>query len=178
MVSLRIAIRCRFVDTSLEFRCIRRMSQQQAHDPTSRFPPQDPGRSGSPASAVLSGCYDFLPPIPPHFVSFAWRYHGRIFCSLRAAQSHSFQARCLRFAVQVTPTPRKTRFRPLARLYRVGFSPTGSQGKVSATHPSSHPPFAGLTWRDPLFFLRPPNPRSRSPELLQPRSGFEQHIAP
>src|SRR5262245_23570989 len=34
------------------------------------------GSSGasSPASAVLSRRYDSLPPIPPHFVSFAWRY--------------------------------------------------------------------------------------------------------
>ena len=34
------------------------------------------GSSGasSPASAVLSKRYDFLPPIPPHFVAFAWRY--------------------------------------------------------------------------------------------------------
>src|SRR6516162_5597890 len=34
------------------------------------------GSSGasSPASAVLSRRYDFLPPVPPCFVSFAWRY--------------------------------------------------------------------------------------------------------
>jgi hypothetical protein len=31
--------------------------------------------ASSPASAVLSGRYDFLPSIPPRFVSFAWRYH-------------------------------------------------------------------------------------------------------
>ena len=68
------------------------------------------------------------------------------------AQSHGFQARCLRFAVRVSPTPRKTRFRPLARRYRAGFSPAGSQRKVSATHACSHPPFAGLTWREPLPF--------------------------
>ena len=42
-------------------------------------------------------------------------------------QSHGFQVRCLRFAGRVTPAPRKTRFRLLARLYRVGFSPTGSR---------------------------------------------------
>ncbi len=29
----------------------------------------------SPASSVLSRHYDTLPPIPPHFVAFAWRYH-------------------------------------------------------------------------------------------------------
>jgi hypothetical protein len=35
-------------------------------------------RSGdcSPASSVLPRHCDFLPPLPPHFVSFAWRYHG------------------------------------------------------------------------------------------------------
>ena len=40
------------------------------------------GSSGasSPASTVLSKRYDFLPPIPPHFVSFAWRYLGCTRC--------------------------------------------------------------------------------------------------
>jgi hypothetical protein len=34
------------------------------------------GSSGasSPASTVLSERYDFLPPVPPRFVAFAWRY--------------------------------------------------------------------------------------------------------
>src|SRR6516164_2880522 len=34
------------------------------------------GSSGasSPASSVLSKRYDFLPPVPPHFVAFVWRY--------------------------------------------------------------------------------------------------------
>ena len=30
----------------------------------------------SPASSVLSKRYDFLLPVSPHFVSFAWRYLG------------------------------------------------------------------------------------------------------
>ena len=36
------------------------------------------GSSGasSPASTVLSRRYDFLPPVPPRFVAFAWRYLG------------------------------------------------------------------------------------------------------
>ena len=34
-----------------------------------------PKGTGSPASAVLSGRSDFLPPVPRHFVSFARRYH-------------------------------------------------------------------------------------------------------
>ena len=44
-----------------------------------------PGSSGasSPASTVLSKRYDFPPPIPPHFVAFAWRYlRGHSFFSL------------------------------------------------------------------------------------------------
>src|SRR5882672_4503100 len=34
------------------------------------------GSSGasSPASSVVSKRYDFLPPVPPHFVAFVWRY--------------------------------------------------------------------------------------------------------
>jgi hypothetical protein len=36
------------------------------------------------------------------------------------AQSHGFGTHCLRFAGRVTPPPRKTRFRPLARRYRIG----------------------------------------------------------
>ena len=34
-----------------------------------------PEGAGSPASPVLSGRSDFLPPVPRHFVSFARRYH-------------------------------------------------------------------------------------------------------
>ena len=35
--------------------------------------------SRSPASSILSGRYDFLSPVSPHFVAFAWRYHtGRL----------------------------------------------------------------------------------------------------
>ncbi len=40
------------------------------------LPSSGSSRSSSPTSTVLSGRYDFLPPISPHFVAFAWRYHG------------------------------------------------------------------------------------------------------
>src|SRR6266481_5435211 len=70
------ANRCCFVDTGLEFRCIRRISLQRIHNPTPRFPPRGPGGSRVHASAVLSRRYDFLPPFPPRFVAFAWRYHS------------------------------------------------------------------------------------------------------
>jgi hypothetical protein len=39
------------------------------------------------------------------------------------AQLHGFRTRCLRFVVQVTHTPRKTRSRLLVRLYRTGLPP-------------------------------------------------------
>src|SRR5262245_59622312 len=44
------------------------------HDPTPRFPPPAPVEDRSPASQVLSRRYDVPPPVPPHFVAFAWRY--------------------------------------------------------------------------------------------------------
>jgi hypothetical protein len=56
------AIRSCFVDTFVEFRCIRRVSQKRFHDPASRFPPLAPAGGCSPASAVLSRRYDALPP--------------------------------------------------------------------------------------------------------------------
>jgi hypothetical protein len=59
------------------------------HSPS--FPPTVPqsdaslpsprsGWSRSRASTVLSRRYDFLPPFPPHFVAFAWRYHVGASC--------------------------------------------------------------------------------------------------
>ena len=44
--------------------------------------PPGPRGSSSPASLVLSRHCDFLPPFPPRFVSFAWRYHGNAQLSL------------------------------------------------------------------------------------------------
>jgi hypothetical protein len=38
------------------------------------LPSPGSSRASSPASTVLSKRYDFLPPVPPHFVAFAWRY--------------------------------------------------------------------------------------------------------
>src|SRR5262245_39937917 len=52
-------------------------------DPTPRFPPLAPAGGRSPASSVLSRRYDILPPVPPRFVAFAWRYlHVHSFGSL------------------------------------------------------------------------------------------------
>src|SRR6266498_5245886 len=54
------ATRCCFVDTVLEFLCIRRLSQQRFHNPTPRFPPRGPGGPVG-LSQVLSRRYDLLP---------------------------------------------------------------------------------------------------------------------
>ena len=62
------------MDTLVEFRGIRRVSQVRFHDPTPRFPPSAPAGGSSPTSAVLSRRYDFLPLVPPRFVAFAQRY--------------------------------------------------------------------------------------------------------
>ena len=43
--------------------------------PGARFPPQGLRRSGFPCfHGTIRRC-DFLPPLPPRFVAFAWRYH-------------------------------------------------------------------------------------------------------
>ena len=50
-----------------------------------------PGSSGasSPASTVLSRRYDSLPPVPPHFVAFVWRYlRVHSFISLPGGRVH------------------------------------------------------------------------------------------
>ena len=56
------AIRFCFVDTIIEFRCIRRVSQKRFHESAPRFPPLAPAGSCSPTSSVLSRRYDALPP--------------------------------------------------------------------------------------------------------------------
>ena len=81
-----LATRCCFVDTVLEFRCIRCLSQQRFHDPTPRFPPRGPGG-----------------PLP----AFLWYYQGATTCCrpLRRASFPSLGAttRCaLKFAPAVS----------------------------------------------------------------------------
>ena len=56
------AIRFCFVDTRIEFRCIRSVSQKRFHNSTSRFPPLAPTGCCSPSSTVLSRRYDALLP--------------------------------------------------------------------------------------------------------------------
>jgi hypothetical protein len=82
------------------------------------------------------------------------------------AQSPGSRTRCLRFAGWVAPPPRKTRFRLLARLCRMGFLPTGFQRKVSEVISSSFPKLrlAQPTWhRRDLAPL--PNAQPRPPAV-------------
>lgn len=65
------------------------------------------------------------------------------------AQSHGFSTRCLRFAAPVARTPRKTRFRLLAKLYRTGLvtrrvPAKGFNGSYHGTISS----FPKLSWRN------------------------------
>jgi len=57
--------------------------------------------ASSPASTVLSRHYDFLPPIPPHFVSFAWWYLGCTRCVRSSADE--YRRRGLELYYPVTP---------------------------------------------------------------------------
>ena len=62
--------------------------------------------------------------------------------------------------LRVTPTARKTRFQPLVRRYRTGFSPAGFQRKVSESYPyisSSSPKLClaqSLSSTQPFFRTR------------------------
>jgi len=67
------------------------------------------------------------------------------------AQLHGFRTRCLRLVVQVTHTPRKTRFRLLVRLCRTGLSPAKA-------------PLKGFSYQLPIT--------SPFPELLGAMNGY------
>ncbi len=70
-----------------EPRCARHVSLDRVCRPT--LPSTGSSRASSPASTVLSKRDDFLPLVPPHFVSFAWRYlRVHSFCSLPGGRVH------------------------------------------------------------------------------------------
>ena len=74
------------------------------------------------------------------------------------AQSHGFGTGCLRFAGRVAPTPRKTRFRLLARLFRTGLVTRRVPSKGFEVYPTSQPPFPSFHGaRSELFFAGSPN---------------------
>jgi hypothetical protein len=56
------------------------------------------------------------------------------------APTHGFGTGCLRFAGRVTPTPRKTRFRLLARLFRTGLITRRIPSKGFTLYPTFDPP--------------------------------------
>ncbi len=61
------------------------------------------------------------------------------------AQSHGFGTGCLRFAGRVTPTPRKTRFRLLAGLFRTGLVTRRVPSTGFTMYPTFVPPFPSST---------------------------------
>ena len=83
------AIRCRRVDTIPESEVSVMFSSNGLITRRPASLPRVLVGASSPASAVLSGRYDFLPSIPPHFVSFAWRYHSCI--CLRSVRSRMLE---------------------------------------------------------------------------------------
>ena len=70
------AIRWRYGDTTREFNASHVFPANGVVTRCLASHPPGPRGSSSPASSVLSRHCDFLPPIPPRFVSFTWRYHG------------------------------------------------------------------------------------------------------
>ncbi len=91
----------------------------------------DPGRTGGIRPVAM-------PRRGPHSV------HGRGSC-IKAfeAQSHGFGTGCLRFAGRVTPAPRKTRFRLLARLFRTGLVTRRVPSKGFTMYPTFSSPKFG-----------------------------------
>ena len=55
----------------------------------------------------------------------------------RCGDGHGFGTGCLRFAGRVAPTPRKTRFRLLARLFRTGLITRRVPAKGFKLYPTS-----------------------------------------
>jgi hypothetical protein len=105
---------------------------------------------GSPAPIVLLPCSP-TPAGPTHQATTTRRHgpradHDEGSCIRPfGAQSHGFGTGCLRFAGRVTPTPRKTRFRLLARLFRTGLVTRRVPSKGFEVYPTSQPPFPSST---------------------------------
>ena len=72
-----LAIRWRFGDTKREFNASQVFLANDVVTRCLASHPPGPCGSSSPASSVISRHCDFLPPIAPRFVAFAWRYLGR-----------------------------------------------------------------------------------------------------
>ena len=77
-----LAIRWRYGNTTREFKASQVFLANGVVTRCLASHPPGPCGSSSPASSVLSRHCDFLPPLPPRFVSFTWRYHGITHISL------------------------------------------------------------------------------------------------
>jgi hypothetical protein len=83
------------------------------------------------------------------------------------AQSHGPLTRCLRFAVPVARTPRKTRFRLLAKLCRAGVG--APQGSIERFPRYIASPFPKLSWR-----THTPTPSPMAPEPVPGGADFRR----
>ena len=91
------------------------------------------------------------------------------------AQSHGFGTGCLRFAGRVAPTPRKTRFRLLAKLFRTGLVTRRVPMKGFELYPTSQPPFPSSTWRKDILPVSHESIRSRV--LIDKRTRVQPRTA-
>jgi len=69
------------------------------------------------------------------------------------ALSHGFGTGCLRFAGRVAPTPRKTRFRLLAKLFRTGLITRRVPSKGFTMYPTFDPPFPSSRSARTFYFF-------------------------
>ena len=90
------------------------------------------------------------------------------------AQSHGFGTGCLRFAGRVTPTPRKTRFRLSARLFRAGLITRRVPPKGFTMYPTCDPPFPSSTQRKDAALFLFAAARARGDKELRPL--FKSHV--
>jgi hypothetical protein len=81
------------------------------------------------------------------------------------AQSHGFGTGCLRFAGRVAPTPRKTRFRLLARLSRTGLT-------------TRRVPSKGFTMYPTLILLSQVQRSARTPYITRSNSVWRSRPSP
>jgi hypothetical protein len=94
------------------------------------------------------------------------------------ALSHGFGTRCLRFAGWVTPPPRKTRFRPLAKRYRTGLITRGAAAKgfqVTSCSSSSFPKPRGA--RTAILGVDCSRGRWRHPSIPVPHAALGAAVA-
>src|SRR5262249_61626349 len=97
------------------------------------------GSSGasSPASTVVSKRYDFLPPVPPHFVAFAGRYlNVHSFCSLPSGRVRRRGLELVTRQLRPGYSPRRRQDLPSSRGTPIARLPCSvDAGRTAVTRP-------------------------------------------